>query len=150
GLDYELFNPETDPYIPAHYHVATIEKKYDNKRALRHRFWLADNAKPIVAFIGRLDQQKGLELVRHAIFYSLNRQAQFVLLGNSPEHGINDHLNGLKRHLNDNPDCHLEVGYNEEWAHLIYAGADLMIVPSRYEPCGLTQLISLRYGTVPV
>lgn len=150
GLDYEQFNPETDKHIPAHYNAQTIEKKYDNKRALRQRFWLADNEKPIIAFIGRLDQQKGLELVRHAIFHSLNNRAQFVLLGNSPERGINDHFLGLKRHLNDSPDCHLEIGYNEELARLIYAGADMMIVPSRYEPCGLTQLISMRYGTVPI
>jgi starch synthase len=150
GLDYDHFNPEKDPHIPAHYNVNDIQKKYDNKRALRNRFWLADNAKPIVAFIGRLDAQKGLELVRHSIFYSLNNAAQFVLLGNSPEKGINDHFLGLKQHLNNSPDCHLEIGYNEELAHLIYAGADILIVPSRYEPCGLTQLIALRYGTVPV
>ncbi len=150
GLDYEQFNPKTDPYIPAHYTADTIDKKYENKRALRQRFWLADNEKPIVAFIGRLDVQKGLPLVRHAIFYSLNHRAQFVLLGSSPERSINDHFLGLKHHLNDNPDCHLEIAYHEELAHLIYAGADLMVVPSRYEPCGLTQMIALRYGTVPV
>jgi starch synthase len=150
GLDYDQFNPETDPHIPVHYNATTIEKKYDNKRALRNRFWLADNAKPIIAFIGRLDAQKGLELVRHAIFYALNHQAQFVLLGNSPERGINDHFLALKHHLNNSPDCHLEIGYHEELAHLIYAGADMVIVPSRYEPCGLAQLIALRYGAVPV
>lgn len=150
GLDYEQFNPETDPHIPAHFNVQNIEKKYDNKRALRQRFWLADNEKPIIAFIGRLDQQKGLELVRHSIFYAINHRAQFVLLGNSPERGTNDHFLGLKHHLNNSPDCHLEIGYHEELAHLIYAGADMMVVPSRYEPCGLTQLISLRYGTVPI
>ena len=150
GLDYEQFNPEKDPHIPAHFNPASIEKKYDNKRALRQRFWLADNRKPIVAFIGRLDAQKGLELVRHAVFYALNHDAQFVLLGNSPEPAINDHFLGLKQQLNSSPDCHLEIGYHEELAHLIYAGADILIVPSRYEPCGLTQLIALRYGTVPV
>lgn len=150
GLDYEQFNPESDPHIPAHFSVGTIEQKYENKRVLRNRFWLADNEKPIVAFIGRLDQQKGLELVRHAIFYALQNRAQFVLLGNSPERGINDHFLGLKHHLNNSPDCHLEIGYHEELAHLIYAGADMLVVPSRYEPCGLTQLIALRYGTVPV
>jgi starch synthase len=150
GLDYEMFNAETDPHIPSHFNAKTIEKKYENKRALRQRLWLADNEKPIISFIGRLDPQKGPELVRHAIFYALNNGAQFVLLGNSPEKGINDHFWGLKHHLNDSPDCHLEIGYNEELAHLIYAGSDMMIVPSRYEPCGLTQLISMRYGTVPI
>jgi starch synthase len=150
GLDYDQFNPQTDPCIPSKYTVESIEKKYDDKRALRHRFWLADNQKPIVAFVGRLDPQKGLELVRHAIFYSLQHGAQFVLLGSSPERGINDHFWGLKKHLNDNPDCHLEIAYNEELAHLIYAGADMIVVPSRFEPCGLAQLIAFRYGTVPI
>ena len=150
GLDYDMFNPEKDPHIPSHYNAKTIQKKYDNKRALRQRLWLEDNEKPIVAFIGRLDPQKGPELVRHAIFHALNHRAQFVLLGESPDRAINEHFWGLKRHLNDNPDCHLEIGYSDELAHLIYAGADMMVVPSRFEPCGLTQLISLRYGTVPI
>ena len=150
GVDYDQFNPETDPYIPVHFNAQTIEKKYENKQALRHRFWLADNEKPLLAFIGRLDQQKGLEQVRHAIAYALNHRAQFVLLGSSPERAINDHFLGLKHQLNNHPDCHLEIGYHEELAHLIYAGADMLVVPSRYEPCGLTQLIALRYGTVPI
>ena len=150
GIDYDVWNPEVDRYIPQRYGPTTIEGKYDNKRALRHRFLLADTGKPIVAFIGRLDPQKGLELVRHAIFYALERGAQFVLLGSSPDHRINADFWGLKRMLNDSPDCHLEIGFDEELSHLIYAGADMMLVPSRFEPCGLTQLISLRYGTVPV
>jgi len=150
GLDYDQFNPETDPWIPAHFNAQTVEKKYENKRALRHRFWLAESPKPIIAFVGRLDAQKGLELVNHAVFYALRNHAQFVLLGNSPERAINDHFLALKHQLNHSPDCHLEIGYHEELARLIYAGADLLVVPSHYEPCGLTQLIGLRYGTVPV
>jgi starch synthase len=150
GLDYDQFNPQIDPHIPAKYNADNIEKKYGNKQALRKRFWLADNEKPVIAFVGRLDPQKGLELVRHAIVYSLNNRAQFVLLGSSPDHGINDHFWGLKRYLNDSPDCHLEIAYNEELAHLIYAGADMIVVPSRFEPCGLAQLIALSYGTVPI
>jgi starch synthase len=76
--------------------------------------------------------------------------AQFVLLGSSPETSINNEFWRLKRELNDNPDCHLEIGFNEELAHLIYAGADIIIMPSLYEPCGLAQMIALRYGTVPI
>lgn len=150
GLDYEVWNPEADPHIPAPFSVRSIEDKYRNKRALRDRLLLADNEKPIVAFIGRLDAQKGLELVRHAIFYTLQHGGQFVLLGSSPDDGINRHFWDLKRQLNDSPDCHLEITYDEELAHLIYAGADLMVVPSRFEPCGLTQMIAMRYGTVPI
>ena len=63
---------------------------------------------------------------------------------------INDHFQHLKDHLNDNPDCHLELGYSEELAHLVDAGADLLVVPSMFEPCGLAPLIAMRYGTVPV
>ncbi len=150
GIDCDAWNPEKDPLIPAHFHADAIDRKYENKRALRERFLLADNEKPIVAHIGRLDPQKGLELVRHAIFYCVNHGAQFVLLGSSPEPSINAYFWHLKEEINENPDCHLEIGFDEELAHLIYAGADMMLVPSRFEPCGLTQLIAMRYGTVPV
>jgi starch synthase len=91
-----------------------------------------------------------VHLIRHALFRSLEKSAQFVLLGSSTEQGINADFWHIKHDLNDNPDCHLEIGYNEELAHLIYAGADILVVPSMFEPCGLTQMIALRYGTVPV
>ena len=150
GVDYEVWNPETDTHIPAQYSTATIERKYDNKRALRQRLLLADNEKPIVAFVGRLDAQKGLDLVRHSLFYCVNHGAQFVLLGSGSERVIDDHFKRIKWEINNNPDSHLEIGFDEELSHLIYAGADMMIVPSRFEPCGLTQLIAIRYGTIPI
>ncbi len=150
GIDYDVWNPEIDAHIPVHYNVDNIQEKYGNKHALRNRLLLADNEKPIIAFIGRLDPQKGLDLVRHALFYALNNGAQFVLLGSSPEQEINNYFWELKRHLNDSPDCHIEVGYDEDLAHLIYAGADMMVVPSLFEPCGLTQLIAMKYGTIPI
>lgn len=150
GIDYNVWNPEIDRYIPYHYGLGNLDDKYKNKKALRDRLLIADNEKPIVAFVGRLDPQKGLELIRHAIFYTLHRRGQFVLLGSSPDGQINNYFWSLKHQLNDNPDVHIEIGFNEELSHLIYAGADLMLVPSRFEPCGLTQLIALRYATVPV
>lgn len=150
GIDYDVWNPETDPHIPAPYSAATLDRKADNKRALRARLLLDDNAKPLVAFIGRLDPQKGLDLVRHALFFCVNHGAQFVLLGSGAERAIDDHFLRIKTGINDNPDSHLEIGFDEDLAHLIYAGADLLIVPSRFEPCGLTQLIAMRYGTIPV
>jgi len=100
--------------------------------------------------VGRLDSQKGVHLIHHAIFYALRNNAQFVLLGSSPEPHTNQHFWNLKRHLNDNPDCHLELGFNEELSHLIYAGADMIVMPSLFEPCGLTQMIALKYGTLPI
>ena len=73
-----------------------------------------------------------------------------MLLGSAGDRGINNHFWQLKHYLNDNADAHLELGFNEQLAHLIYAGADLVIVPSLFEPCGLAQMIAMRYGSVPV
>ena len=150
GIDYNTWNPEVDRYIPNQYTPDNFEEKAKNKKALRERLLLRDEKKPVVAYIGRLDDQKGVHLVHHAIYYALNRNAQFVLLGSATEHSINDWFWHEKQHLNNNPDCHIELGFNEELAHLIYAGADIIVVPSNYEPCGLTQVIGLKYGTVPV
>lgn len=150
GLDYEYWNPETDGQIVRHYSAGDVSSKYVNKEALRARLLLQDAYKPIISYVGRLDTQKGVHLIRHALFWALQNGAQFVLLGTSPEQGINEYFWHLKHLLNDNPDCHLELGFNEELAHLIYAGSDMVVVPSMYEPCGLTQMIGLRYGAVPV
>ena len=121
-----------------------------NKKSLRERLWLRHVDKPIICYIGRLDEQKGVHLVHHAIYYALHKGAQFVLLGSATEPGLNAWFRHEKNHLNSNPDCHLELGFNEELSHLIYAGADMIVVPSNYEPCGLTQMIGLKYGTVPI
>jgi starch synthase len=150
GIDYEIWNPEIDRYIPVKYSVNHVDAKYGNKKALRERLWLRDEYSPIVAVISRLDHQKGVHLIRHALHYALGNGAQFVLLGSSPDHRLNAEFWGLKHRFNDNPDCHLEIGFNAELAHLIYAGADMIVVPSIFEPCGLTQMIGLKYGTVPV
>jgi starch synthase len=150
GVDYNVWNPETDSHIPQRYTLAALQDKYRNKEALRARLWLRHEFKPIVAVVSRLDRQKGVELMRHAIFYCLAYGCQFILLGSSPDPGVNHDFWGLKRQLNENPNCHLEIGYDEELAHLIYAGADMIVIPSAYEPCGLTQMIALKYGTVPI
>jgi starch synthase len=127
-----------------------VDHKYENKRALRERFWLRDGNKPIVAYVGRLDSQKGVHLVRHALFYSLWNGAKFVLLGSSPDPSIDGYFWHLKHYLNDSPDCHLELGFDTDLAHLIYAGADMLVMPSNFEPCGLVQMIALKYGAVPI
>jgi starch synthase len=150
GVDYDVWNPETDRFIASHYNVWNVDAKYGNKESLRDRLWLRKEYKPIIAFVGRLDAQKGVHLIQHALFYGLERGAQFVLLGAAGDSGINNHFWHLKHHLDSNPDCHLEIGFNEQLAHLIYAGADIIVVPSLFEPCGLAQMIAMRYGSVPV
>ncbi|SRR5579875_368936 len=150
GVDYDVWNPEIDRLIPHRYGIDTVQNKYLNKEALRDRLWLRKDFKPIVAYIGRLDAQKGAHLIRHALWYSLANGAQFICLGFAPDPAIGGEFLRLKQQLNDNPDCHLELRFDEALAHLIYAGADLIIVPSNFEPCGLVQMIALKYGTVPV
>jgi starch synthase len=150
GIDYNIWNPEIDTYLPEPYDVDTLAQKAASKKALREHLLLQDCNKPIVAYIGRLDDQKGIHLIHHSIYRALGKGAQFVLLGSATEPGIHAHFQWEKEHLNDNPDAHLELGFNEELSHLIYAGADMIVIPSNYEPCGLTQMIGLKYGTVPI
>ncbi len=150
GIDYNVWNPEVDPHIASQYTIDSLDDKYKNKEALRHRLLLRQDFKPIVSVVSRLDHQKGVELIRHGIFHALAHGCQFVLLGSSPDPATNHDFWELKRRLNDNPDCHIEISHDEELAHLIYAGADMILIPSAFEPCGLTQMIAMKYGTVPI
>lgn len=118
----------------ARYDINRIEQKYANKEALRARFWLRKDFKPIIAYVGRLDAQKGIHLIRHALFCALRNGAQCVLLGPSSENGINEQFCSLKRELKDNADCHLELGFSEELVHLICAGADRSSCPASSSP----------------
>jgi starch synthase len=150
GIDYNSWNPEVDPLIPAHYTTESLPKKAVNKQALRRRLKLAEALKPIVAVVSRLDRQKGVELMRHGIEYAVARDCQFVLLGSAQDREITEDFQRIKHERDASPDCHLELGYDEELAHLIYAGSDMILIPSVYEPCGLTQMIAMKYGCVPV
>lgn len=150
GIDYDVWNPATDRKIARNYSATEFDGKYENKRALREWLHLEDAWKPIVSVVTRLTNQKGLHLIKHAIRSSLAMNAQFVLLGESPDPAINAEFWQIKNDLAGNPHVHMWIGYHEDLSHLIYAGSDLFLVPSMFEPCGLTQMISLRYGTVPV
>lgn len=160
GLDYSYWDPQVDVYLLAHYSSrehplskrdkATIDKKGLIKTALRERLQLEKGATPIVGCVARLVPQKGIELIKHALVRTLEKGGQFVLLGTSPIPSITAEFHDLKNKYKDNPNVHLILHHQEELAHQIYAGSDIFIVPSLFEPCGLTQLISLRYGTIPV
>jgi starch synthase len=150
GVDYDVWDPKIDRFIACRYAPDALEEKSKNTQALRQRLMLRDASKPIVAVISRLDRQKGTELMRHAVYFTLANNSQFVLLGAASEPSINEEFWRIKRDLKDNPDCHLELGYDDELAHQIYAGADMIVIPSVYEPCGLTQMFALKYGVVPI
>ncbi len=151
GLDYESWNPQTDIRIPAHYSIGDdFYEKYKNKTALREWLGMWDSWKPIVSVVTRLTHQKGLDLIKRAIFSALEEDSQFILLGSAPDPKVNDDFLRLQHQLKDNHDVNLYIGYHEDLSRLIYAGSDIFLVPSLFEPCGLTQMIALRYGTVPV
>jgi starch synthase len=150
GIDYSVWNPELDPHIPKPYGPDSLRQKAASKRALRERLGLQDVFKPIVSVVSRLDRQKGVDLIRHGIDHALANDCQFVLLGSAPEKSVNDLFWGIKHTLDSNRDAHLELTYNEELSHLVYAGADMILIPSVYEPCGLTQMIAMKYGAIPI
>jgi starch synthase len=147
GIDTTIWNPETDPRISTQY---TIESSTKSKLSNRKRFLIDTNKKPWVGAITRLVPQKGPELIEEALKTTLELDGCFLLLGSSPIPKIQEHFDKLKLKYKDHPQVMLHYQYDENLAHQIYAALDLIIVPSHFEPCGLTQLIAMRYGTVPI
>jgi starch synthase len=149
GIDYEEFDPATDPLIPAHYDACTPEKKAFNKAALQERGSLAlDPSVPLVGMISRLTEQKGFDLVEQVIeSYLESGRFQFFLLATG-EKRYEAFFQELPRRYPGRAAVFL--AFDAALAQLIYAGSDLFLMPSRFEPCGLGQMISLRYGTVPI
>ena len=148
GIDDAEWNPETDPHIAAQYTAETLQNKKKNKLDLQHYYKLPDDRDVmLLGFIGRLVEQKGVDLIIKAIKQCAGQAFQFVFLGS----GNTKLEEELKQLAAANPDqIGVYIGYNEALAHKIEAGSDCFMMPSRFEPCGLNQLYSLRYGTVPI
>jgi len=148
GIDLDQWNPETDPYITQHYTAATLNKKLLNKYELQRRFALPANERiPLFGLIGRLVEQKGIDLILECLPEMVTMDMQFVLLG-SGDKGFEKQLQKLAHLYPDK--ISIIIGYDESLAHLIEAGADIFLMPSRFEPCGLNQMYSQRYGTIPI
>jgi starch synthase len=148
GVDYEVWDPETDPELPAHFSIDDLSGKRECKRALLSHFNLPiDLDRPIFASVTRLTAQKGVELLRQAAGDILASGGFFIALG-SGERSSEEFLQALRDHAPSQVGVY--IGYNESLAHLIEAGADMFLMPSKFEPCGLNQMYSLRYGTVPI
>jgi starch synthase len=148
GLDYEIFNPATDKYIKENYRLKTIHKKMVNKVALQKLFGLEINPNiPIIGAVSRITRQKGLKLILHLLQHSKELDYQFVLLGNGDKRYEQQFREVAKKYPKN---ISVKIMFSADLAQDIYAGADLFLMPSRYEPCGLGQLIAMRYGTVPI
>ena len=147
GIDTEIWNPGADPYLPATFSVSDLSGKRACKAALQQELGIPVRDVPLIGMVSRLTSQKGLDLVA-AIFPDLMvRDLQVVLLGAGDPASEALFQSFRLRHQDK---VGLRIGFDEGLAHRIEAGADLFLMPSRYEPCGLSQLYSLRYGTVPV
>jgi starch synthase len=149
GIDYEENNPATDPHIYQHYDLHNFEPKLQNKLALQREAGLAEAAHtPLIGLISRLADQKGFDLIGQVIDQMMqNLEFQFILLGTGSEQ-YHNLFNEIKQRYPDRSAVYLT--FNAALAQKIYAGSDLFLMPSRFEPCGLGQLLAFRYGSVPV
>jgi starch synthase len=148
GIDYEEWSPEKDPYIPAHYGKGNLENKRACKAALQEAFGLPTaEGLPLIGTISRLAEQKGFDLIAASLEEMISYGTQYVILGTG-ERRYHDLFTELSKKFPKS--FSVKVVYDNKLAHLIEAGADMFLMPSKYEPCGLNQLYSLRYGTVPI
>jgi starch synthase len=148
GIDVAEWDPERDPHLPAHYSAADLSGKASCKAALQRELGLPERAHvPLVGIVGRLVDQKGFDLVAAALGDLLARDVQVAILGTG-DPAYEEAFRGAARERPDR--LAARIGFDEPLAHRIEAGADLFLMPSRFEPCGLNQMYSLRYGTVPV
>jgi starch synthase len=151
GIDTHVWDPNADKHIPSHFNAEHPENRLNNKRALQTRLGLPERDDiPLLAMVTRLDYQKGVDLMGEILHRLLNNyagEAQFVVLGSGADEYENTFRHMERFHAHK---TRAVMRYAAELAPLIYAGADIFLMPSRFEPCGLGQLIAMRYGCVPV
>lgn len=148
GIDSSVWNPQTDDYLVKNYSNASVlSGKRANKEFLCERFGL-DPKLPLFSFIGRLVGEKGADLFPDIFHNALSTAKISVLLLGSGHDGVENGLNELKKVHPGTFNAY--IGYNEELSHIMYAGSDFLLMPSRVEPCGLNQMYALRYGTIPI
>ena len=147
GIDYDVFNPKTDKTLEKNYDINSIQYKEENKKAVCEFFGLEYKPeRPMFAMISRLVEQKGIDLIRQVENEIRSMDADFIFLGS----GNADYENLLIWLSNNSSNVRAYIGYRGDLANKIYAASDFFLMPSRFEPCGLSQLIAMRYGSLPV
>lgn len=147
GIDTKVWNPETDDLLAARYSARTINRRATNRRLVEERFGLEQDASPLLSVVSRLTWQKGIDILTSIGDQIVAAGARLVVLGSGDQALEGALLAGASRYRGR---VGVVIGYDEGLSHLIQGGADAILVPSRFEPCGLTQLYGLRYGCVPV
>lgn len=149
GIDDTFYQPKSDPYIETHYDSEHLACKEENKTKLQRRMGLPERSDiPLISMVTRLTKQKGLDLVRRIMHELLEEQdIQLVVLGTG-EREFEDYFRYAEFAFHEK--CRAYIGFDEPLAHQIYAGSDMFLMPSKFEPCGLGQLIALQYGSIPI
>lgn len=147
GVDYDAWNPSTDPFIGSHFSIEDLRGKRICKEELLKICDWPDDGKPILAFVGRLAEQKGVDILLSALDWVLVGNCRMVLLGTGQEHYKNLVEIFAEKYSDYFYAC---TEYDEKLSHKIYAGSDILLMPSLFEPCGQSQIIAMSYGTVPV
>lgn len=159
GIDEDFWNPAIDPHLITPFSTLNLtleqitnlqEKKRENLRYLRTHLGLAHHPKPVVAAVTRLVSQKAPQLLYHALKRTLEKGGQFILLGSLPTQDLQEEFFQIQESFQHHPDVSILMDQDEALAHLIFAATDFLIIPSLFEPCGLTQMISLRYASIPI
>lgn len=149
GIDYEKFNPETDPLLAANFNINTLDRRLENKVKLQKEFGLAEDLNiPLFGYVGRLDHQKGVDLLLEVVQKFLKDfNAQFVLVG-SGDGGYEKFAEKLAKEFPGKVGAHTYANFT--LPKLVFAGSDIMLMPSRFEPCGIVQMEAMRYGAIPI
>ncbi|MCX8996851.1 glycogen synthase GlgA [Rhizobiaceae bacterium BDR2-2] len=147
GIDTDVWNPETDTFLARNYSARTISQRVTNRQAVAARFGLHDDDSPLFCVISRLTWQKGMDLLADTVDHLVGFGGRLAVLGSGDPALEHAFLAAAARHPGR---VGAVIGYNEALSHLIQSGSDAILIPSRFEPCGLTQLYALRYGCVPV
>ncbi len=151
GIDEEYWNPRTDSLISSNYSLESVHSaKAENKSKLLEMLHLQPSNKILVCSISRLVPQKGPELIQEAISTTLDAGGSFVLIGSFSNKKVEKEFLSLEKKYRGHPNLYFCFKFNETLAHQVFAAADLLVIPSQFEPCGLTQLIAMHYGTVPL
>ena len=147
GIDFDIYNPKTDKHIPSNYIIDSLELKAENKRVLQKTLGLPQQDVPILSVVSRLTFQKGIHLILDEFDNILQKNVQIIILG-SGDCKFEQQLNLFKQKYPEK--CAVQIAFDIKLAQLIYAGSDIFLMPSAFEPCGLSQMIAMRYGTLPV
>jgi starch synthase len=146
GVSYEIFNPKSDEMVYKNFDIKEYENKHTNKKKLLKEIGFVEADRPLFVFIGRFTSQKGVDLLIEALNQFRDFEAHMVILGSGEDH-YNTVFNNISVSY---PNVFIKVGYDESFARKLYASADFLLMPSTFEPCGLNQMICMKYGVLPI